>query len=149
MARRTLEFLILFVLLLAGSSLMPGQEPTEDSWVPSLAGRGPKDWNDTAETITQYVYRNIRRYAPKAYIQQLRTWNSFHRSGYVGVAFDAAGGDGIMSFLQSLKFQLGASVAMPRHDFIVYGVPLPNNWNVPFDPWSRVWWMANPPPLEK
>jgi hypothetical protein len=103
---------------------------------------------DTVLTISHYVLAHLNRFGPKGYKEQLRTCNTFQRSGYTNVAFELVGGDGLLSLFQLLKTNLDVAFGMFHIEFTIrisetLTITLPENWDFPDDPWKREWWTAN------
>ncbi|MFI5252244.1 MAG: hypothetical protein ACHQQQ_07440 [Bacteroidota bacterium] len=97
---------------------------------------------DTDRTVMSYLDRQTAELAPAKYILQRKKRNEIHRRMFTGILFDEINNDGMSAIFRYIKTELNLSYTMQSlyRLFWVGIYPLPDNFNMPADPWKKEWW---------
>ena len=95
---------------------------------------------DTLQTLMRYVYTHLPQLSPRAYVVQKQVRNGYQRAAFENIAFDLTRGDGISAVFQYVKMELEIAFSMQHKSFQAYGIPVPDDWSFPPDPYLHAWW---------
>lgn len=115
---------------------------------PSTPGqRSGTVWFDSLKPWSDYVLEHLEKMTPRDLVRQMQVRNRYQRHDYPGILYDALREDGLSALLSYLKLRLHVAYSMPHKKYWIIepypgfeGIPYPDEWNTPADPWKREWW---------
>jgi hypothetical protein len=103
-------------------------------------------WVDSLQTISQYVKEHLAELTPREMKKQTSIRRAFQQRGYTNVLYDVLNQDGLGALISFITLNLHIEYSMPHKVFWIYpadprsgfpGIPFPDDWSFPSDPWKR------------
>jgi hypothetical protein len=134
---------IIFFLHTIGFSISYSQPVSS----PSLQQRSDPSWIDTLKPWSEYVLAHPETMTPRDLVRQKQVRNRYQRRGYPEILCAALSEDGLSALFSYVKLRLHVEFSMPHKAFYIVepypgyaGIPYPEDWNIPADPWKKEWW---------
>jgi hypothetical protein len=103
---------------------------------------------DSLQTITQYVLAHLDKMTPAGLMEQQQKRKTFQRKGYANMVYEILGRDGLGALFSFIRTRLHVEYSMAHKIYwivppmvtmgsVIPGVPFPDVWSFPEDPWSK------------
>lgn len=107
---------------------------------------------DSMDSFVDYAMRNVSTVAPRDFKKMKLERTKYYQRGYIRILRDYNDLDAFSVLISYVKTILNVEFGMihktfwivaPNRRLGIKGVPYPDDWNFPSDPWRREWWFSD------